>query len=65
MVGVFVFCFILFPISVFWNICKVFPSGALLDKQDSDIVKGIATSFVILAHLTNYLEDTGGGTIRH
>lgn len=61
MVGVFVICFIVFPISFFWNICKVFPSGALLDKQDSDIVKGIATSFVILAHLTNYLEDTGGG----
>lgn len=61
MIGIFVICFVVFPIVVFMNVNKVSSSDIFFDKKDSDAIKGIATSFVILAHLTVNLKGTGGG----
>lgn len=61
MIGIYIICFIVFPISICFpcHISKL--ADECLNKQDSDTIKGIATSFVILAHLTIYLKNTGGG----
>lgn len=61
MIGIFIICFAVFPIVVFVDTHRATSSDKFLDRQDSDAVKGIATSFVILAHLTSYLLDTRGG----
>lgn len=62
MAGIYMICFIVFPIAVFANASKVLCSkNEFLNRQDANVVKGIATCFVMLAHLTIYLENIGGG----
>lgn len=60
MIGIYLICFIVFPIAVFINAHKTYSVDRFLDKQDVDIIKGIATCFVILAHLTIQLGPMSG-----
>lgn len=55
MIGIYAICYILFPVVVLAKIKKV--SGTvLLDKDDIDVIKGIATCFVMIAHMINELK---------
>lgn len=60
MTGIYVICFIVFPAAVVINAHKVHSANEFLDRQDANVVKGIATCFVILAHLMNYLQSNIG-----
>ena len=60
MIGIYLICFIVFPIAVFINAHKTYSVGRFLDKQDVDVIKGIATCFVILSHLTIQLGPMDG-----
>ncbi|MCM1144050.1 MAG: acyltransferase [Blautia sp.] len=59
MIGIYVICFLIFPISVLIQAEKAAGTDALLKKEDTDTVKGIAVAFVILAHLVNDLQADG------
>lgn len=53
MIGIYIICLIVFPICVLIPMRKNDGNEKeLLSKKESDFLKGIATSFVILAHLT-------------
>ena len=57
MVGVYLICIVLFPISVVYPIrMKKKTILEILTKEDSVVIKGIAVCFVILAHLISALE---------
>lgn len=60
MIGIYVICFIVFPVSVFINCQKASSVKELLNKEETNVVKGIATCFVIFAHLTIQLENVDG-----
>lgn len=51
MIGVYTICFILFPMSIFVQIKRCKEKDVLLDKNDTDIIKGVAACLVILCHL--------------
>ena len=59
MIGIYILFFLIFPLSVMYTIrknnCKV---AVLLNKSESLEIKGLATCFVILAHLTNLIIES-------
>ena len=57
MTGIYLICFIAFPAAILINAHRVYMVNTFLDKKDTNVVKGIATCFVILAHLTGYLDS--------
>lgn len=59
MLGIYLICFIIFPVAVLVNAHKTNNTENFLDKQDVNVVKGVATCFVILAHLVIQLETMG------
>lgn len=51
MAGILLIYFVIFPLSVLFPCNKEKNKEVLLDKQDSNVIRGIAASFVILAHM--------------
>lgn len=61
MLAIYTVCFILFPIIVLYGTKRKEQAECLLNKKETDAIKGIATCFIILAHLVNLLETAGVG----
>lgn len=51
MTGVYLICFVVFPVSVLMRMKMRQKKRVLLEKEDVDVIKGIAACLVILAHL--------------
>lgn len=57
MIGVYLICFVAFPISILISAKKYNGKNVLLTKEDVDVIKGIATCLVIFAHLIMNLKE--------
>ena len=60
LIGIYLICFILFPLCVMVQAKKITRTSVMLEKQDTEVIKGIATCFVILAHLIQPLKTISG-----
>ncbi|MCH5249882.1 MAG: acyltransferase [Lachnospiraceae bacterium] len=56
MIGIYLICFFAFPAAILIQAKKNAGTNVLLEKNDTNAIKGIATGFVVLMHLTNNLE---------
>lgn len=60
MIGIYIICFIVFPVTILINVHKVYAENEFLDRQDVTYIKGVATIFVVLAHLSSRLVGDSG-----
>jgi len=51
MLGIYLFCLCVFPLLILFPLKSVSDKEVLLDKEDAEILKGVAACFIILAHL--------------
>ncbi len=51
MIGIYVICFIVFPISIFIQAKRCDDKKVLLEKDDTNVIKGFAICLVIFTHL--------------
>ena len=51
MLGIYLFCLCVFPLLILFPLKSVSDKEVLLDKEDTEILKGVAACFIILAHL--------------
>lgn len=56
MTGIYLICFLAFPAAILLQAKKNTGTYVLLEKEDTNAIKGIAASFIVLMHLTNNLE---------
>lgn len=65
MTGIYIICFVALPIAVLIDARKTYAENEFLDRQDVNVVKGVATIFVILAHLiTEIVENIFGEGVK-
>lgn len=57
MIGVYLICFVIFPVSILMQTRKIEGRNVLLEKEDVDVIKGMAACLVILAHLIMNLKE--------
>lgn len=58
MIGIYMICFIFFPIAIFIQAKWEKRTQVFWEKEDSDVVKGIAACLIILTHLVLNLNET-------
>lgn len=56
MIGIYLICFLVFPAVILIQVKKNEGTYVLLEKEDTNTIKGIASGFIVLIHLTNNLE---------
>ena len=57
MIGIYVICFLIVPFSMLFQTKMTIGKKVLLEKNDTDEIKGIATCFIIFAHLIIPIKD--------